>query len=244
METVEIEPYIKLYADSLKLEDIKPLHNQTYQVFKRSKTDIRIAHRSQLYDEPTSFEKIKHFTLNNEYFYMIPLTTIKGTITGFIVRGVLNSDYNTVTRTFPEYDKQVPFMFGFDQNFLKYSELRKCYPIIVCEGCKDCMTMKKFYPFVLSNNTNQMGLNVQILRNLSNRFLLAYDNDKAGQDGIKKDKVTLRGLGAYVDSIKLPEGYKDCTDFIFDSNTGSINKPNVSLLKRQVTTKIHGLLNC
>ena len=67
-----------------------------------------------------------------------------------------------------------------------------------------------------------MGLNAQVLINLSNKFVLAYDNDKAGQDGIERDKRTLRGLGAQVVSLELDKAknedgkflIKDCSDYI------------------------------
>ena len=170
------------------------------------------------YSNARAFSRIKYFVKNNEYFYMIPVTTAKGTIVGFIVRGVLKSDYNTVSRTFSSYETKVPLMFGFDKKFLNYDrqaeKKNKCYPIIVCEGSKDCMMLKKIYPYVLANNTSSMGLNAQILRNISDSFLLAYDNDQAGIEGIEKDKKILRGLGAYVESIKLHNGFKDCADYL------------------------------
>lgn len=216
--TVNIQDYIDLYNQGIKLDGIKPLQNQTYKLFKESGLDIRIIQRSKTYANARAYNKIKHFIKNNEFFYMIPVTTAKGTIVGFIVRGVLKSDYNTVSRTFSSYETKVPLMFGFDKKFLSYDKQaekgNKCYPIIVCEGSKDCMMLKKIYPYVLANNTSSMGLNAQILRNISDSFLLAYDNDKAGEEGIEKDKKILRGLGAYVESIKLHTGFKDCADYL------------------------------
>jgi DNA primase len=216
--TVNIQDYIDLYNQGIKLDGIKPLNNQTYKLFKESGLDIRIIKRSQTYANARAYSKIKYFVKNNEFFYMIPVTTVKGTIVGFIVRGVLNSDYNTVSRTFSSYEAKVPLMFGFDRKFLLYDKQaekgNKCYPIIVCEGSKDCMMLKKIYPYVLANNTSSMGLNAQVLRNISDSFLLAYDNDQAGEEGIEKDKKILRNLGAYVESIKLHKGFKDCADYL------------------------------
>jgi DNA primase len=169
---------------------------------------------------------------------MIPVTTVKGTIVGFIVRGVLTSDYNTVSRTFSSYEAKVPLMFGFDKKFLNYDEQAergsKCYPIIVCEGSKDCIMLKKIYPYVLANNTSSMGLNAQILRNISDSFLLAYDNDEAGKEGIEKDKKILRGLGAYVESVKLHDGFKDCADYLGHSE-------EFAELKAQIKRKLKSL---
>ena len=215
--SVNIDDYIKLYNEGVSLDKIKPLSNQTYKLFKQSGEDIRIVHRSQTYANAAAFSKINHFMLSNDYFYMIPVTTVKGTIVGFIVRGVLRKDYGTVSRTFSSYEKQVPLMYGFNKKFQEYEkevEKRgKCLPIIVCEGSKDCLMLKQFYPYVLANNTSSMGINAQVLRNISNKFLLAYDNDSSGQEGIKRDKKTLRNLGAYVESLTLHDGFKDCADY-------------------------------
>lgn len=215
---VDIQDYINLYNKGVRLNRIKPLNNQTYKLFKSSGLDIRVVHRKETYSRPNAYKKTQYFAKANEYFYMIPVTTVKGTIVGFILRGVLKSDYSTVSRTFNSYDNQVPLMFGFDKRFQKYDEQsekhNKCFPIIVCEGSKDCLMLKRIYPYVVANNTSSMGLNAPVLRNISDSFLLAYDNDKAGMEGIEKDKRVLRGMGAYVDSIKLHDGFKDCADYL------------------------------
>ena len=96
--------------------------------------------------------------------------------------------------------------------------------------------LKQIYPYVLANNTSSMGVNAQVLRNISNKFLLAYDNDESGQEGIKRDKRTLRNLGAYVESLQLHDGFKDCADYL--------DYPNkFSELKDQVKRKIRKLYN-
>ena len=214
LSKVNIEDYISLYEQGLKLDQIKPLKNQTYRIFKASGIDIRIVHRKKTYQNALAYQKIKHFTKNNEYFYMIPVTTIKETIVGFILRGVLRSDYSTVSREFSEYKKKVPLMFGFNKKFLKFEEHDVCYPIVVCEGSKDCIFLKQFYPYVVAVNTSSMGLNAQVLLNLTNKFVLAYDNDTAGQEGIERDKRILRGMGAQVASLELDRAVKDCSDYI------------------------------
>lgn len=219
---VNIDDYIALYEEGLTLSQIKPLKNQTYKIFKASGIDIRIVRRDKTYENAETFQKIKHFTVNNEYFYMIPVTTVKETVVGFILRGVLKSDYATVSREFSDNSKRVPLMFGFNKRFQKFDSYKTCPPIVLCEGSKDCIFLKQFYPYTLSINTSSMGLNAQVLINLSNKFILAYDNDQAGQDGIERDKRILRNFGAHVTSLELDrtknqEGkflIKDCSDYI------------------------------
>lgn len=240
-QKVNIQEYIDLYNKSIPITNIKPLEGQTFKIFKLSGTDIRIGNRNLVYEDSNAFQKIKYFILKNEYFYMVPMTTVKGTIVGFIIRGVFTSDYSTITKSFSGFQSQVPIMYGFDRQFAEYDKGKKCYPIVVCEGCKDAMTLKKMYPYVLSNNTSSMGTNANILRNISNKFLLAYDNDKAGEDGMNKDKDILRAMGAYVDSIKLPEGVKDCTDYIINPVTCELSKENFSKLRDQMSKKLKSL---
>lgn len=218
---VNIKDYVSLYEQGLRLNQIKPLKNQTYLIFKASGLDIRIVHRKQTYSNVRAFEKIKHFVVDNEYFYMIPVTTINETIVGFILRGVLDSSYSTVSREFNDVKNRVPLMFGFDKKFKHFEEHDSCYPIVVCEGSKDCIFLKQFYPYVLSINTSSMGLNAHVLINISNKFVLAYDNDNAGQEGIHRDKKILRELGAQVVSLELDKSQdeygrfliKDCSDY-------------------------------
>lgn len=229
---VNIEDYIVLYERGLLLNQIKPLKNQTYQIFKASGLDIRIVHRSKIYDNSLAYQKIKYFIQDNEYFYMIPVTTIKETIVGFILRGVLRSDYSTVSREFKDNLKRVPLMFGFNKKFLKFEDYKQCPPIVLCEGSKDCIFMSQFYPYVLAINTSSMGLNAQVLINLTNKFVLAYDNDKAGQEGIERDKKIFRNLGAQVTSLELSKKVKDCADYF--------NYPDkVKELKEELKYKIH-----
>lgn len=222
VERVNIQDYIELYNGGLKLDQIKPLKNQTYRIFKNSGLDIRIIHRDKTYENALAFSKIKHFTLDNEYFYMIPVTTVKETIVGFILRGVLRSDYSTVSREFSTNESRVPIMFGFNKKFENFDNYRTCPPIVICEGSKDCIFLKQFYPYTVAINTSSMGLNAQVLINLSNKFVLAYDNDKAGQEGIIRDKRTLRSMGAQVVSLELDKArdefdrplFKDCSDYL------------------------------
>ena len=107
-------------------------------------------------------------------------------------------------------------------------------PIIVCEGLKDCITLKKIYPYVLSNNTSHMGMNLQVLSNLTNKFILIYDNDKAGMEGSLEDIAKLQKINYNVVKISLKNGYKDITD-------ASENADYFSIIKREILDNIHRL---
>lgn len=216
-KVVNILDYIALYEEGTPLSSIKPLNNQTYNIFKE-KEDIRVVDRNKNYQLLSPLKAIEHFTKDKKgkssnYFYMIPIRTVKNTIVGFIFRNVFHHDYASVYQTFSDSNHKVPFMYGFDTTFKKLENFTKCLPLIICESAKDCIFLKKFYPYVLANNTNYLGLNAYILRNLTNKYLLVYDNDKGGIEGTKNDKEVLRSLGCIVDSIELDEGFKDCSDY-------------------------------
>ena len=149
---------------------------------------------------------------SHRYFYSIPLQTVKGTIVGFIYRTVFGKAYTTVSRTFSNKENKVPLMFGFYKDFEDYDNNDRCKPIIICEGLKDCITLKRIYPYVLSNNTSHMGLNLQVLSNITNKFILIYDNDKAGTDGMLEDIGKAQKMKYDIIRMKISHGYKDITD--------------------------------
>ena len=243
-ERVNIEDYIALYKEGLTLSQIKPLKNQTYKIFKASGIDIRIVKRDKTYENAMAFQKIKHFTVDNEYFYMIPVTTVKETIVGFILRGVTRSDYATVSREFSDNGKRVPLMFGFNKKFESFENYRTCPPIVICEGSKDCIFLKQFYPYTVAINTSSMGLNAQVLINLSNKFILAYDNDKAGQDGIERDKRTLRSLGAQVTNLELDRAKNEEGKFLIKDCSDYIKYPNkIPKLKEELQYKLKRVMS-
>lgn len=218
---IDIEKYIELYNLGVSIKSIKPLDNQTYKILMMSTTDIRVIDRKEVYSQLMFLEKIKHFTIDtkqhsNRFFYMIPLQTPKGTIVGFIFRSVFGKSYATVCKPFKDKNKKVPYMYGFYKDFATFDKHDKCPPIVVCEGLKDCILMKKIYPYVLANNTSSLGLNAYVLRNLSNKFILVYDNDETGNESVEIDKKNLRNIGCYVDSVKIEDGFKDCSDYISD----------------------------
>ena len=217
-----LSTYIELYNTGLPLKDFSPVNNQTYKVLSMSNVDIRVVDREKSYKilvSPNISENAQVFLRHSgNFFYMIPIQTPKGTITGFIFRSVYGRRYHTYYRKFSKLENQVPFMFGFYKDFDNWDKLNKIYPIVVCEGLKDCILLKKMYPYVLSNNTSSLGTNIYVLRNLTNKFILVYDKDKTGEVNNEVDKGKLQQLGCFVDIMKYDdvEGVKDLSDCIKD----------------------------
>ena len=229
-QEIDISKYIDLYDNGVSIKRVKRIDNQTFKILSLSNNvDIRIVDREKVYKKLLTLEKMKHFTIDtkehsNRFFYMIPLQTPHGTIVGFILRSVYGKSYNTICKTSEIKEHKVPYMYGFYEDFKKFDNHKECMPIIICEGLKDCILMKKLYPYVLANNTSSLGLNAHILRNISNKFILVYDNDSTGLESTKSDKKLLRSMGCYVDSIQINDDiinnkrYKDVCDLSEDLN--------------------------
>ena len=67
-------------------------------------------------------------------------------------------------------------------------------PILLVEGHLDRDVMKEIYPNTLGIMTNHLSkVQVEILKNLTNKFILMLDNDDAGRDGIRTTKYQLQG---------------------------------------------------
>ena len=216
-EKVKIEEYIELHKSGIPIRKVKPIANQTFEVLRNCNVDVRIIDRDKNLGRLYKLSQLGTFTKDtvehsHRYFYSIPLQTINGTIVGFIYRTVYDKAYTTVSRSFIDIEHKVPLMFGFYEDFKNFDDSDHCRPIVVCEGLKDCITLKKIYPYVLSNNTSHMGINLQVLSNLTNKFILIYDNDKAGKDGTLEDIANAQKMKYDVIEMKFSHGYKDITD--------------------------------
>ena len=214
------EQYIRLYESGTSLSKLSlPTKDQstldTFQVFKSSKVDVRIIDRDKNLDLILGLVSISNFVkdtanYSHRFFYMVPLQTPKGTIVGFILRTVFGKLYHTVSRNFSDSSKQVPIMFGWYKDFLNYNSK---YPIVVCEGAKDCITLKKIYPYVLSNNTSSLGLNLEIVKPLTKYFVLIYDNDETGLPSMTRDRRNIfYNSDCIVSTMHTPDGYKDTAE--------------------------------
>lgn len=244
MEEINFESYINLFNYGRSIKDMEPIDDQTYKVLRSSNLDIRVFDREECFRPLSKTKKLDRFTVDTKYgshrfFYTIPVQTPSGDYVGFIYRTVFTKAYASVYRPFKNRENKVPYMFGFFRDFQSYnrhtSQMKTCMPIIVCEGAKDAIILKSFYPYVVSNNTSSMGLNNYVISNITDKVLLAYDNDETGHMSTKKDKKILSGLGCSVDSITIKDGYKDIADYV--------NHPtDMAALKKQISSRIKGLI--
>lgn len=219
-----IQDYIELYELARPISKVKlPVKDETFKVFKASNVEVRIFDREKhlrLILDQEKYSSIQNFlkdteTATHRFFYMVPVQTPTGTIVGFILRTVFDKSYVTITDAFCDRVKYVPFMFGWYKDFVEYNKKSKRLPIVVCEGPKDCIALKKIYPYVLSANTDSLGVNVEVLKQITNDILLVYDNDESGIRGMKKDQKILVNQWVNCDTFHVPDGFKDVSELIF-----------------------------
>lgn len=241
-ESINFKNFIKLYKNGNSIKNLKPLKNQTYKVLMAANVDVRVIDRDSMFKFLTKPERAKldHFTVDNKgishrYFYAIPIQAPNGDYVGFIYRTILDKSYASIYRPFNDNTKKVPYLFGFFNDFENFDRHTMCMPILVCEGAKDAIVLKKMYPYTLSCNTSSLGINTYVLANITDKILLAYDNDSTGAEKIKQDKRSLVKLGCSVDILKYAEGFKDAADYVG-------HPQELSVLRAQIKNKIRGLI--
>lgn len=242
VNVIDFNNFIKWYEDSPSIKALQPLKNQTYKILRSSNVDVRVLDRNDMFKYLTDVErsKINHFTIDNgkkshRYFYAIPLQAPNGTIVGFIYRTILDKNYASIYRPFVDNSKKVPYLFGFFKDFDNYNRHTTCMPILVCEGAKDAIVLKNIYPYTVSCNTSSLGINTQVLANITDKVLLAYDNDATGIERTKQDRYSLINLGCSVDTVKYQDGFKDASDYVG-------HPQDYRELKKQIKNKIRGLI--
>ena len=86
-------------------------------------------------------------------------------------------------------------------------------PILLVEGHLDRDVMAEIYPNTLGIMTNHLSkVQVEILKYLTNKFILMLDNDDAGKDGLKTAKHQL--YGNKVVELKHDPYLKDAGDLM------------------------------
>ena len=115
-------------------------------------------------------------------------------------------------KTFSVFGSQTKCFYGLGMipNTFKYGDW-----LIVCEGIMDtdvgrCLGV----PAIGMMTSNLTSMQLEILKLLTNKVILCYDNDKAGRIGYKKDSKRLREQGFTVKCLIQYEDLKDMGDLM------------------------------
>jgi len=203
-----LENFVKLYLGGKSVHEIRELEDSNYKIFtKKLGLPVKILATSKCLEGIYPLKSFYEFFQNNPYFWMVPLATPNKKIIGFVLRGYNAHDYRTV------FDfESLPPVFGFEE----FSDFKQGNPIVLCEGVKDSIWIKQFYPYVLSLNTSNITTsNLQVLSKLTDKIILSYDNDETGKSSTRSDMKLLKDNGFVCDYV-VPT-HKDCAEYIDNS---------------------------
>lgn len=216
-----IKKFSELYNHATPINDIE-CQTIDYAIFKKSKY-IRFCNSGDLLKYiPTGSDKrldaFHGFVHENPYFWMIPLMTITQEIFGFVLKSYTQKQYRNIF-----CQNHICSFYGFHNfNNFKYNT-----PIILTEGTKDCIMLQSIYPFSLACLTS--GLNglddLEAIRRLTNKVILAYDNDKSGIKSTERDKLHL-----------IKSGCKVATAFYTTKDVGDLhnNPMGLNILRNSI----------
>ena len=202
-----LKQFINLYKQCSKVEKLSKINNEESKVFKLKTTGagVRFGKTPKLLDFIPERESLYDFWSDNEYFWLIPMEIKPFEVYGFTLRGYDHHEYNLFrtsdipTVLFGLYDFE-DFKFGTDT-------------VILTEGIKDALVLKQIHPYVLALNTSGLTQNsYNFIKGLTKRFILVYDNDKAGKESTEKDIQTLKSDKCIVHTVNLR--YKDAGTYI------------------------------
>lgn len=192
-----LKQFINLYKQCKDVSILTKVHNEEKQVFNLKSTgaSIRFGSTKKLLEYIPEREGLYDFWVDNQYFWIIPMEIKSNEVYGFTLRGY-KKEYNVF-----KLNSHLPVIFGlYDFKDFKFGS----EPIILTEGIKDALVLKTIYPYTLALNTAGLTINsLQFVKSLSSRFILIYDNDKAGIEATSRDTASLQNIGCRVNSIKL-----------------------------------------
>jgi len=134
---------------------------------------------------------------------VLPLTNVVGDIRGFQVRAIVRSVGGYV-----DYfvDRKEPVLFGLGQ---AAPHMYRKGEVCLAEGAFDVLPIQTLYPSIIGTLTAHVSpQTIRLLSRLVSKIWVAYDNDSAGEDGLKRIRKQY-GEDFEVASLKLPKGVKD-----------------------------------
>ena len=126
-------------------------------------------------------DKFKVFIRHTNLFYMIPLRNVHNNIFGFVCRDIDKKKFYNIL-----LDEKYPLVFGLEQ--MKSFEFNKT--IILCEGIKDILVVRRLYPYSLAYLTSEPSDTLwDYLSHITNRIIFFPDKDYAGMRFVKDERM-------------------------------------------------------
>ncbi len=209
----DVEQFIECYSQLPKIEALKPMDGDEYRwfttkgsrpvaIFNSGKHLPYLPHVPDCYDY---FNGASPSDRPSPTIWLIPCDLPDGEVYGFVMRYFHRKEYRTV-REKPDQDTpRPPLLFGFDS----FADFEPGQPIILTEGVKDCLALRRTHPFVLAllgDGLSAQGLS--FLKPLSKTFLIALDNHPVARVAASKLQRSLRRIGCRAMTV-FPIARKD-----------------------------------
>jgi 5S rRNA maturation endonuclease (ribonuclease M5) len=211
----QLGKFYELYISGYDVKKIKPIDSEEYRAFKNYRgSPIRLidSKKSQLLlpNYPIFFD----FFTENPYFWMIPCeipssNSEKSRILGFYLRSYFNK---TSKRKYFEFSasEKFPVLYGLSD----FHDFREGDPIILVEGIKDALLLKKYYKYTISLLTNNVSTKVlYFLRNMTNKIIVSFDKDNQGLKGSKRSILSFKRVGINALDMTFTHNIKDWGNF-------------------------------
>ena len=138
--------------------------------------------------------------------YVIPCDTFDSDVPlGYVMRGVGHKEYSCV---FARPEKGASFQPTF--GWYDFESYEQGMPIIITEGIKDALYLKKIYPYTLAALSCKMSDALcKMLSSLTKNVIIAFDSDEAGNNAAKTATTKLGKFGINAKRAMPPAGLKD-----------------------------------
>lgn len=138
--------------------------------------------------------------VNEHKEVMLIANIVKNNITQIQIRSIEDKNFTVLGK-----QTSVPYGLGMlDKNF-KYGDW-----LVLVEGTSDRDALIEFYPNIISVLSDGISMvQINLIKNLTNKIVILYDNDTEGRKGFYRDKRKLERLNMQVERFEFPEDVGD-----------------------------------
>lgn len=190
-------------------ENLTPVCERDYDKVLDSSKYVRIARDYQYKNyKMCSWKDIQRlgledsFTTYQKQFFADAGATVaifnelNGKLLSVVFRAVSSKDFMDYSLSYSIYGYDM-----IDPNF-KYGDY-----LIITEGIYDADSLRRVYPNTIATLTSNITLmQSEVLKTMTDKFIIAFDSDKAGESGFS---AALKRLGTDIKKLKIYPGDKD-----------------------------------
>lgn len=192
----QFDAFCRLYENAITVRDGKYMFqdveyslNKDEEVIAFSSTDgspIKLV-SPFIHDEYMPIHRpFFDFYSNNSWFWMIPCEIPGGNVTGFVLRTYVKNDGSVGKKSkynLFQVGGTMPIVFGLH----RFDGFSPDMPIVLTEGVKDALFLKRFYPYVLAVLTNSVSEYLcDFISRMTSKVVIAFDVDAGGRKNTKK----------------------------------------------------------